>query len=271
MKNRFNFNLIFGLSIIGFLFLMMIISLFWTPHDPIKIYGDMILKNPSREFLLGTDHLGRDILSRIMVASQTAFLIGSASLLISGTIGITIGVVSAYYGGRLDEVLMRIIDMWITIPSTIMVLVFISVFKSGMIQTIIAISFIGISKFAKMSRAKVLAVKESNHIKWAQSAGIRKTRILTHHIMPDLLPTILVISALEFSGAVMTEAALSYLGLGVQAPDASWGNILSRSQSYILTNPMYAIIPGILITMMVIGFNLISDGLSKIFINNSNM
>lgn len=270
MKDKFNFNLVLGLLIVGFLFIMMIVSIFWTPHDPNKIYGDMILQQSSTEFLLGTDYLGRDILSRIMVASQTAFLIGASSLLISGSIGITIGVVGAYYGGKIDEILMRIIDMWITIPSTIMVLVFISVFKSGMLQTIIAISFIGISKFAKMSRAKVLAVKESNYIKWANSVGIKRNRILTHHIMPDLLPTILVIAALEFSGAIMTEAALSYLGLGVQAPDASWGNILSRSQSYILTNPMYALVPGTLITLMVIGFNLISDGLSKYFVNNSN-
>lgn len=263
---KMNLNLFLGICIVGLLFIMMIVSLFWTPYDPNHIYKEAVLQAPSSEFTLGTDYLGRDLLSRIMYASQTAFLVGSATLLFSGIIGVSIGLFSGFFGGKLDEVLMRIIDMLITIPSTIMVLVFIATFGSGMIQTIVAISFTGISKFAKMTRARVLSIKESNYIEWANSVGIKKTRILFFHIAPELTPTLLIIGALEFSGAIMTEAALSYLGLGVKAPNASWGNILSRSQSYLLTNPLYALIPGLLISFTVIGFNLISDGLSKVFV-----
>lgn len=262
-----NRNVAAGFIIIALLLTMMIVSLFWTPHDPNKIFDNHILEKRSSEFWLGTDYLGRDILSRVMVASQTAFLIGTVSLLISGAIGITIGLVSGYFGGRTDEILMRFIDMWISIPGTIMVLVFIAVFGSGMTQTLIAISLTGFSTFAKMTRSKVLSIKESDHILWAKSVGVPNHRIITHHILPDLLPTLMVVGAMKFSEAILTESGLSYLGLGIQPPDASWGNILSRAQAYILTNWLYAIIPGILITATAIGFNLISDGINKIYSN----
>jgi len=260
-----NRNFLIGAIIILILFSMMIISIYWTPHDPNMIYDDNILSRPSREFLLGTDYLGRDLLSRIMVASQTSFLIGTTTLLISGFIGITIGLLSGYYGGKLDEILMRFVDMWMTIPGTIMVLVFISTFGTGMVQTIVAISLISFSTYARMTRSKVLSIKESDYILWARSIGVPQLRILTRHILPDLLPTLMVVSALKFSDAILIEASLSYLGLGIQPPNASWGNILTRAQAYILTNFLYAVVPGVLITLLAIGFNLLSDGINKVY------
>lgn len=250
---------------IGFLFAMMLVSLVWTPHNANHIYDEHILAEPSATFVLGTDFLGRDILSRIMVASQTAFLIGSVTLAISGTIGISLGLICGYFGGKVDEVIMRCVDMWMTIPGTIMVLIFIATFGTGMAQTVIAISLISFATFAKMTRSKVLSVKEADYVTWARSVGVPQRRILTQHILPDLLPTLMIIGALNFSDAVVTEAALSFLGLGIQPPDASWGNILTRAQAYLLTNFLYAVIPGLLITMMAIGFNLVSDGINKVY------
>lgn len=262
LRNR---NFLVGSTIILLLLTMMIISLFWTPHDPNKIYDDHILEGTSKEFLLGTDYIGRDLLSRIMVASQTTFLIGTVTLFISAFIGISIGFISGYFGGKTDEILMRFVDMWMTIPGIIMVLVFISSFGTGMVQTIIAISLISFATFARMTRSKVLSLKESDYILWAQSIGVPKYRILIRHILPDLLPTLMVIGALKFYDAILTEASLSYLGLGIQPPNPSWGNILTRAQSYILTNFLYALIPGLLITVLAIGFNLLSDGINKVY------
>ncbi len=266
MKRYFsNRNFAIGATIVLLLFLMMIISIVWTPNSPNRIHDDHILEGPSGRFLLGTDYLGRDILSRVMIASQTAFIIGGGTLIISSIIGVAIGLMSGYFGGWLDEFLMRFVDAWMTIPGTIMVIVFVAAFGRGMIQTLIAISLTGFANFAKITRSKVLSLKESDHILWDSAIGVKKSRIIVKHILPDVMPTLLVVGALRFSSAILTEAALSYLGLGIQPPDASWGNILTRAQSYILTNWLYAFIPGLLITLMVIGFNLISDGLNKIY------
>lgn len=262
-KNFANRNFRIGFCLVAGLLSMMIVSLFWTPHDPNKIYDHYILAGPCLKFPLGTDYLGRDVLSRIMVASQTAFLIGSSALLISGLIGISMGLASGYFGGRVDEILMRFVDVWVTIPGTIMVLVFVAAFGTGLMQTLIAISLISFSTFAKMTRSKVLSIKASDHVLWAKAVGVPGYRIMTRHILPDLVPTLLVVGAHKFSDAIMIEAGLSYLGLGIQPPDASWGNILTRAQAYILSNWLYAFIPGLLITVMVIGFNLVSDGLNQ--------
>ncbi len=259
-----NRNFRVGTIIVSVLFFLTFVSLFWTPHNPTKIYDDAILVGPSARFPLGTDYLGRDILSRIMVAGQVSFAIAAGTLVISAIVGITIGLISGYFGGIVDEILMRFIDAWMTIPGTILVIVFIAAFGTGIVQTLLAISLSGFTSFAKMTRSKVLSLKESYNVRWLRSLGVKNGRILFVHILPKIFPTLSVISAMRFSGAIMTEAALSYLGLGVQPPNASWGNILLRAQSYILTNWLYAFFPGFLITMTVIGFNLISDGLNKI-------
>ncbi len=256
-----------GLIIIGTLLILMLLSLFWTPNDPyyIPYESDINYKMllPSVQFPLGTDHLGRCILSRVMKASQMAFLVGTMTLVVSGIIGITIGMVSGFFGGIVDELLMRFTDIIITIPGTLLLLIFIAVFGVGTMQTVIAISIMNFTTFAKMIRSRVISIKESDYVLWGKSIGAPQYRILLHHILPELLPIVLVISAMKFSGAVMAEAGLSYLGLGVQAPHPSWGNMLARAQTSITTNIYYALIPGLLITALVIGFNLISDGLKK--------
>lgn len=264
-KKKTNYSLYAGLIIMGMLFLMMIVSLFWTPQDPYATSSDYSsqLLPPSPEHLFGTDHLGRDVLSRAMIASQTVFLVGLTTLLISGTIGIGLGLLAGFKGGWVDIVIMRLIEVFATIPGTILLLLFITVFGRGTVQTIIAISLMSFTTFTRMVRSKVLSLRQQEHILWARVIGAKDLRIILKHIMPDLLPLILVIAANQFSSAVMAEAGLSYLGLGVQPPQPSWGNMLTRAQAGLLTNPWNAIIPGILITMLVIGSNLTADGLSR--------
>lgn len=260
-----NYMLYIGVFLVGSLFLMMLISLVWTPHDPLTTSSDFRtqLQPPSAKHLFGTDHLGRDVLSRSMIASQTVFLIGATTLVVSGTIGIILGLISGYKGGWADIIIMRIIEVFSTIPGTIQLLLFITIFGRGTGQTMIAISIMSFPTFMRMVRSRVLSLRKQEHIMWAQVIGASPWRIITRHIMPDLIPLILVISANQFSSAVMAEAGLSYLGLGVQPPQPSWGNMLTRAQAGLLTNPWNAIIPGLLITLLVIGFNLTADGLSR--------
>lgn len=258
-----NWNLIFGFLLIFPIILLIIISFFYTPYNPNEIFSDSILSKPSLRFLLGTDYLGRDILSRIMEGSKIAFFIGFCTIIISGSIGISIGLLSGYFGGKVDEILMRFIDILLSIPNIIMILLFIATFGTGLVQTIIAISFMDIAQFSKITRAKVLSIKNNNYVKWAKMIGVKDLRIIMFHIFPDVIPILLPVIALKFSGAIITESALSYLGLGVMPPYASFGNMLSQSQAYILVRPLYAIIPGLFITVCVIGFNLISDGINE--------
>lgn len=260
-----NYMLWAGLTLVGALLLMMLISLVWTPHNPLATSSDfrMQLQPPSARYPFGTDHLGRDVLSRAMIASQTVFLIGVSTLVISGSIGITLGLIAGYKGGWVDIIIMRFIEVFSTIPGTIQLLLFITIFGRGTTQTIIAISVMSFTSFARLVRSRVLSLRQQEHIMWAKVIGASPLRIIVQHIMPDLIPLILVISANQFSSAVMAEAGLSYLGLGVQPPQPSWGNMLTRAQAGLLTNPWNAIIPGILITLLVVGFNLTADGLSR--------
>lgn len=259
-----NYTLYVGLTIVAVLTLMMLVSFFWTPHDPYRTSQDfrMQMQGPSRDFPFGTDHLGRDVLSRAMIASQTVFLVGAVTLVISGTLGIALGLISGYRGGWADIIIMRIVEIFTTIPGTILLLLFITIFGRGTVQTVIAISIMSFTTFTRMVRSRVLSLRKQEHILWARVIGASPFRIIVHHIMPDLIPLILVISANRFSSAVMAEAGLSYLGLGVQPPQPSWGNMLTRAQAGLLTNPWNALIPGILITLLVVGFNLTADGLS---------
>lgn len=258
-----NKNLQIGLFIILFLLAICIVSFFWTPYNPYETSVDIKtqLQGPSVEHIFGTDHLGRDVLSRVMIASQKAFFIGFSTLVIAGGIGIAIGLISGYKGGICDEVLMRIVDIFMTIPGTVLLLLFVTVFGRGTTQTIIAISIMNFPTFAKMTRSQVLSIKKREHILWAKAIGVTNRRIIFRHIMPDLMPTLLVVSAMKFSSSVMAEAGLSYLGLGIQNPEPSWGNMLTRSSSAIISSPFNAIIPGLMITLFVIGFHLLSDGL----------
>lgn len=264
-KTRPPYSLIVGLTLLGLITLMMLVSLVWTPHDAYLTSSDYSkqLQGPSAQHWFGTDHLGRDVLSRSMIAAQTVFLVGASTLIISGSIGITLGLIAGYRGGWADIVIMRLIEVFATIPGTILLLLFITIFGRGTQQTIIAISLMSFTTFTRMVRSRVLSLRQHEHILWAQVIGARNLRIIFVHIMPDLLPLILIIAANQFSSAVMAEAGLSYLGLGVQVSEPSWGNMLTRAQAGLLTNPWNAIIPGLLITILVIGSNLTADGLSR--------
>lgn len=260
-----NTNFLVGFLIVSIIFLIFVISFFYLPKDPYATNAAHILKGPSAEYPLGTDHLGRDVLSRVMKAIQVAFFIGISTMIIGGFIGVAIGMISGYVGGVVDDFLMRIVDVFMTIPGTILILLIVTVLGRGMNQTIFAISLMNIPVFAKMTRSQVLSIKNTEHILWAKSIGVPDLRIIFWHILPDLVPVILVVGAMKFSSAIMAEAGLSYLGLGVQQPEPSLGNMLTRAQGSIMINPFTALVPGFVIILFVLGFNLLSDGIRDVF------
>jgi len=259
--DRRSINLKIGIVLISLLFSMMIVSLFYTPFSVTEINREERFSPPSGRHLLGTDNFGRDVLSRIMKASQTAFFVGLVAVSIGTLFGVTIGAVSGYFGGMVDEIIMRFIDAMMAFPSILLALMFVSVFGVGLRNTIVAIGIMSIPSFARITRSGFIQHKELDYVRSAKVKGVSNLRIMFRHILPNVLSPIVVAASMGFSNAVLAEAALSYLGLGIQPPNPSWGRMLSESQVFITVSPWYAIEPGIFITLLVLGFNFLGDGI----------
>ncbi|MGL6174314.1 MAG: ABC transporter permease [Cellulosilyticaceae bacterium] len=262
-SNWDNIELYIGLTIIGLIGLMAVISLFYTPFDPNKMDIVNKFQAPSATHLLGTDQFGRDVLSRIMVGSKLIFLVGFSTVGISLLIGGTLGALSGYYGGLLDDILMKMIEAKMAFPGVLLALMLISIFSPNVWIIILALSIMNIPRFTRVVRSGYIQYKDAEFIQAAHVIGLSHLRIMLVHILPNIASSILVTCALSFGTAILSEAGLSYLGLGLQPPHASWGKMLNEAQSFMLQSPLTAIIPGVMITLVVLGFNLIADGLRK--------
>lgn len=267
LKNK---NFCVGFIIVVFLILFMLVSLVYTPYPPDKMDTIHAFEKISSNHLLGTDNFGRDILSRLMVGSQTTFFVGIGTVLIGLSIGLLLGAVAGYFGGWIDEIVMRLMDAKMAFPGIILALVLITVFGSGAFHTTVALGVMSIPKFCRVSRSGFMQMKQLEYVKAAKARGSSDIRIMVLHILPNITSSLIVTTVLGFSGAVLSEAGLSYLGLGIQPPAASWGKMLYEAQPYMMTNPLYAVIPGVMITLMVLGFNLLGDGLRDLADHQQN-
>ncbi|MBF8982071.1 ABC transporter permease [Lutibacter sp. B2] len=261
MKLKKNLALYIGVGIVAILLFLMIISLFYTPYDANKMVIAERFQAPSIKHWLGTDNFGRDILSRIMEGSQTAFYVGTVSVLIALIGGIIIGALAGYMGGWVDEVVMRIIDALMAFPSILLALVFIAVFGVSTQNTMLAIGIRSIPTFARIARSGFIQYKEFEFVKAAKAIGAGPFRIMFIHILPNVMSSLIIAASMGFATAVLAEAGLSYLGLGVQPPHPSWGRMLNEAQGYLMKAPWYTFAPGTVITMSVLGFNLLGDGI----------
>ncbi len=261
LKNK---SFIIGLILISALGLMMLVSLFYLPYEPTAMDVANKLKFGLPGHLLGTDQFGRDILSRIMKGTQISMLVGFVVVLFGVTVGTCIGAAAGYYGGKVDEVIMKIIDTQMAFPGVLLALMLIAVFGNGIGNTILALSIMAVPRFARMSRSGFVKYREFDFVRAAKVRGASDLRIIFIHILPNLFQELIVTMTLSFASAVMAEAGLSYLGLGIQPPNPSFGKMLSEAQNFFLQAPWYVMIPAVLLCCLIIGFNLIGDGIREV-------
>ncbi|MFP4509557.1 MAG: ABC transporter permease [Spirochaetaceae bacterium] len=250
-----------GLAIIGFFLLVAVFAPVIATHDPTDTSLVSRLQTPSAEYLLGTDELGRDLYSRMVFGSRISLGIGLISTLIGVVFGVPVGAVSGYYGGKLDIVTQRFIDIMIAFPGILLAIVVVTVLGVGVQNVMIATGIASVPVYARLVRGSVLAVKEQSYVAAARAAGLGDFSIIFKHILPNCLAPIIVQSTFQIATAILWAAGLGFLGLGAQAPTPEWGAILSNGRAYIRTSHHLTTFPGLAILFMVLGFNLVGDGL----------
>lgn len=263
MKKARNYSLIIGLIITGLMLLMALTALFWTPYSTTGMSLELKFAPPSLQHIFGCDNYGRDIFSRVMQGTGTTFLVAAVTVAFGMTAGSVIGFVSGYAGGWPDEIIMRINDVLNAFPSILLALVFVSFLGSGLMNIILALGILFIPSFARIARSEMLRFKKLPFVQSAKLSGAGPVRIIFAHVMPNAYFTILASAAVGFNNAVIAEAGLSFLGLGVQPPNPSLGRMINEAGSFLMQAPWYAIFPGVVIIILVLGVALISDGISK--------
>lgn len=262
-KKQKNWNLIIGGVLTGFVLIFVLTGFFYTPYDPEAMDAATKLAGISGKHWMGCDHFGRDILSRVLKGSGTTFLVALGTVSIGAGVGTLIGAVTGYYGGVVDEVLMRMNDALFAFPSILLALVFVSLLGTGTYNVIIALGIAFIPSFARIVRSQFLYQKNMDYVSSAKLQGASDLRIMFVHILPNTMTVLSSTIMIGFNNAVLSEAGMSFLGIGVQPPDASLGRMLSEAQSYLFTAPGFALFPGITIILMVLGFSLLAEGLAN--------
>jgi len=232
-----------------------------VPLNPYQIDMYAVLQTPSREHWLGTDELGRDILSRLIYGGRNSLFVAVAVIGASVVIGTSVGITTAYYGGWVDMLPMRLVDLIMSFPTILLALLIISMLGPGLYQTIMAIGITYVPRFARLVRSSALVEKEKEYIVAAEALGLPSSRIICLHILPNILGPVVVQTTLLVGHAILVTASLGFLGLGVQPPKAEWGAMLSNARHFIYTSPHAVTVPGVAIFLAVMGFNLMGDAL----------
>ena len=257
-----NRNLIIGTALTAVFILLACVSFLWTPHDIEALDIPNKLKPPGGENLLGTDHFGRDILSMIMMGARTSIAVALVAVGIGMAIGVPLGLLAAArHGSLLDELIMRGNDLVFAFPSLVIAILITAVFGASAVNAIIAIGIFNIPVFARLARGAALPIWERDFVLTARVCGKSATRISVEHILPNMTNLMIVQGTIQFSLGILAEAALSYIGLGAQPPTASWGRMLADAQTLVSIAPHTALAPGFAILLMVLGLNLMGDGL----------
>lgn len=254
----------FGLVILGIVVLCAIFAPVISPYDPLKQDYLAIAQAPSSAHWLGTDDLGRDVLSRIIYGSRVSLQVGAISVVIAVVFGAVLGLLSGYVGGVVDEVIMRFVDSVQAFPGLILALGLTAALGPSIRNVMIAIGFISSPTIARLARAQTLSIRESEYVAAARVSGASASRIISRHIWPNATSPIIVQATLLVATAIVTEASLSFLGVGVQPPTPSWGSMLRTGSQYLEVAPWLAFAPGVAIFLTVLSFNFIGDGLRQV-------
>ncbi|MDO5132020.1 MAG: ABC transporter permease [Eubacteriales bacterium] len=263
IRQKCNGYLVAGILIAGVILAWIIIGHFYTPYDPTKM-SRAKLQGPSAAHLFGTDKFGRDIFSRVMQGSGTTLMISLATILIGSGFGTLIGAVTGYFGGIVDEILMRLNDALTAFPSILLALVIISILGPGKYNVIVALGIVFIPSYARVMRTAFASQREINYITSARLMGASSFRILFVHMLPNTFRVLLPALTIGFNNAVLAEASMSFLGIGVMPPDVSMGYMLSEAQGMFRSAPWYAISVGSIIALLVFGVSLIGEGLQHL-------
>lgn len=235
-----------------------------TPYPPLEQHPRDRLTGPSATYLLGTDLFGRDLASRLMRGGANSLQVAVFSVLLASTAGTLLGIVAGYIGGQVDNVIMRVMDIFFAFPTLLLALLVVVVLGPGLQNTVFAIAVVYTPIFARVARGPVLSLKEMDFVTAARCLGISERRILFRHVLPNTMAPLIVQVSLALSWSLITEAGLSFLGLGTQPPEPSWGLMLSESRSLAETAPWLMLFPGLAIMLGVLGFNLLGDGLRDV-------
>ncbi len=230
-----------------------------APYDPLAMDLDHLKQPPGKAHLFGTDSKGRDILSRVIAGSRISLSIGIIASFLSLGIGIFFGLISGYFGGRTDALLSQCFDIFLAFPSLLLAIGISAVMPAGLTSAMLAITLVGWAGFARLVRGITLSLKEQTYVEASRALGASPMRILSRHILPNALPLLLVAGSLRVGGFILLEAALSFLGLGVQPPTPTWGSMISLNRAYINSAPWMVIFPGLAISITVISFNILGD------------
>ena len=250
-----------GAALTALLALAALLSLAWTPHSPYEIDMALRLRAPDAAHWLGTDPYGRDVASLLLVGARASITVGVIAVGIGLVVGAALGLLAAARRGWVEEGIMRVADFGFAFPAILSAIMLTAVFGAGMVNAIIAIGLYNIPTFARITRASAKAVWTREYVLAAQAAGKGRWRITFEHVLPNIASVLIVQATLRFAIAILAEAALSYLGLGTQPPQPSWGRMLSEAQTLMFQAPLLAVFPGVAIALAVLGLNLLGDGL----------
>jgi len=256
-----------GLALILTFILIALLAPLLAPHSPSEIFGDALRVGPTwaengREgFFFGTDDVGRDILSRLIYGARVSMSVGFMVVFVAMLIGVNLGLVSGYFGGWIDRVIMRCTDILMSLPSILLAIVVVAILGPGLNNTVLAVAVVAVPSFVRIVRASVIAEKNKQYVMASQTFGASSLRIMYLEILPNCLAPLIVQGTLGFSDGILNAAALGFLGLGAQPPTPEWGTMLSDARAFIESSPWMVTLPGLCILFSVLGFNLFGDGL----------
>jgi peptide/nickel transport system permease protein len=250
-----------GLAIVLVALLAAAVGPVLTPYDPASQELSRRLERPSVSHPFGLDELGRDILSRLLAGARISLLVGIAVVSVSSVVGMLLGSIAGYFGGLADDLISRVVDVLMAFPGILLAIALVAVLGPSLTNVVIALSVIGWVGYARLVRSQALRARELEFVQAARALGAGAPRIVLRHVLPTAFPAVVVQATLGMAGAIIAEAALSFLGLGVQPPTPSWGTMLSYGRSHLLDAPHLTIFPGLAIAVLVLGFNFLGDGL----------
>lgn len=250
-----------GALIVALVVAVALLGPFVVPYDPAAQVLPLRLGGPSGAHWFGLDELGRDILSRVVYGARVSLFVGLIVVGVSATVGMAMGAVAGFYGGRIDQVISRVMDVLLAFPGILLAIALVAVLGPSLGNVVLALTVIGWVGYARVVRGQVLRARELDYVTAARALGAGTMRLLLRHVLPTTLPAVTVQATLGMAGAILSEAALSFLGLGVQPPTPSWGTMINGGRAHLLDAPHLTVFPGICLAIVVLGFNFLGDGL----------